>query len=794
LLRGEPRHATFASSVLVELAARYRTYPNVDNVLGPSRLFFSTYLESVWLLQLCLAARFLDMSGATGPADIVRASIAEPARAMIAEFNEGASNRQVWNNAALIAAGILCNDRAAVNDRAHGIAGVGSHLAGGLLADGSWYEGENYHQFALRGLWYGVMLLEGQGIPIDPALIARFERAFAIPVLTALPDFTMPSRKDSQYAVSLRQWRMAELLELGVARRQDPVLLGALARCYEPGLGRQSTGRERSTADIERNAASGALTRADLGWRALLHAVPELPPLHQRAPRSALLANQGYVAFRRENDTYVGFEFGQSGGGHGHPDRLNVTLYQGNRRWLDDLGTGSYVDPSLHWFRSTLAHDAPLINGSSQPLRDAQLVAYDEREGLGWIVAAFEMPAYAARIERALVVTPDYLIDDLRWSAASPVRVELPWHVAPVIPPKAARATIDGGDDAADGFRYLRDARFIGKGEEHTVPVEGSPAALRMRADRVIQLFSASGPGQPPSTLRRFLLARLEGAHGTLRTVFAWSEVQSQIHDDLIIVRMAGEEHRHRRDTRGWHVELTAGGARSSIDLDGTVVAKTTPGEPHRVPPQPIRIHRGRGGFAWLSDLSDSGGEHLLSWELGERHYRRSELDWVAAGQPTARVSLAADDALLYIHVVVRAGDAVFAAAGARNDLDNEHSDTMAAGIQLHMRVGAETTAFMLVPERESSVVRVRASKPGPLPPPAAHWRPLSDGYEMRIEMPIPTQNGVPFALDVLVNETTRDRVRRRGQLVLSGARGEFVYLRGDRQDDDHFIPLVIVP
>ena len=39
------------------------------------------------------------------------------------------------------------------------------------------------------------------------------------------------------------------------------------------------------------------------------------------------------------------------------------------------------------------------------------------------------------------------------------------------------------------------------------------------------------------------------------------------------------------------------------------------------------------------------------------------------------------------------------------------------------------------------------------------------------------------LGLDVLVNETAPDRERRRGQLVLSGARGEFVYLRGDRHD-----------
>ena len=38
-----------------------------------------------------------------------------------------------------------------------------------------------------------------------------------------------------------------------------------------------------------------------------------------------------------------------------------------------------------------------------------------------------------------------------------------------------------------------------------------------------------------------------------------------------------------------------------------------------------------------------------------------------------------------------------------------------------------------------------------------------------------------PFRLGVVVNEMRPDRERRRGQLVLGGAAGEFVYLRGDR-------------
>src|SRR6185503_18919341 len=46
VLRGGDAHGQLARDILRGLADAYRDYPNRDNVLGPTRLFFSTYLES----------------------------------------------------------------------------------------------------------------------------------------------------------------------------------------------------------------------------------------------------------------------------------------------------------------------------------------------------------------------------------------------------------------------------------------------------------------------------------------------------------------------------------------------------------------------------------------------------------------------------------------------------------------------------------------------------------------------------------------------------------------------------
>ncbi len=374
--------ANLAARILDGYAERYATYPNVDNVLGPTRLFFSTYLESIWLLQICVAA---DLVSSMNPAlaDRVRDRIVEPSREIVASYDEHGSNRQVWNDAALLAAARLLGDTRGAERAVLGASGIASQLATGLLPDGTWYEGENYHLFAHRGLWYGVTMAEQAAIPLPTSLTERFQHGFATPFLTALPDFTLPSRRDSQYKISLHQWRIAEHCELGLARREDPSLVGALFRMYHDEIPRRETGRRTSSADVERNAPASALTRADLSWRALLSALPKLPRLESVAPASALLDAQGIAVFRRnEGRTYVALDYGHSGGGHGHPDRLDLLVAHGETRWLDDPGTGSYVDPTLHWYRSTLAHNAPLVNGESQRAVDGRLIAYEER-GLG---------------------------------------------------------------------------------------------------------------------------------------------------------------------------------------------------------------------------------------------------------------------------------------------------------------------------------------------------------------------------------------------------------------------------
>jgi hypothetical protein len=89
---GEAGLARLASAILERYAERYEQYPNRDNVLGPSGPFFSTYLESIWVLQLALSLDLLETGEAAGVASrTVRRDLIAPSLDRLSSYVEGDS-------------------------------------------------------------------------------------------------------------------------------------------------------------------------------------------------------------------------------------------------------------------------------------------------------------------------------------------------------------------------------------------------------------------------------------------------------------------------------------------------------------------------------------------------------------------------------------------------------------------------------------------------------------------------------------------------------------------------------
>jgi hypothetical protein len=135
----------------------------------------------------------------------------------------------------------------------------------------------------------------------------------------------------------------------------------------------------------------------------------------------------------------------------------------------------------------------------------------------------------------------------------------------------------------------------------------------------------------------------------------------------------------------------------------------------------------------------------------------------------------------------VPSGDIAFTEPDATNPLDNEHPDVNRHAVYVYLRTKHGSAAWSITPVRGSSAPGVRQiSGWGSLRLESAEWSPTSEGFEVGITLPAYDE----AAIDVIINDVGTGRSRRRGQLVMSGGRGEFVYLRGDRHDSARLVPL----
>src|SRR6185503_14863275 len=169
-----------------------------------------------------------------------------------------------------------------------------------------------------------------------------------------------------------------------------------------------------------------AVTRASLSWWSLLEMTPTLEPPAEEfrwQPRSLLLESQGLAVLRHDN-RYLSLEAGPTGGGHGHPDHLHLTLHADGVHWLPDPGTGRYVTRDLFWYRSTLAHNAPRVDGESQTAGYASCECFDVQEDWGWVRGKVD------NVNRVVTAGPAYIVDVIDFTAREDHLLELPWHIA----------------------------------------------------------------------------------------------------------------------------------------------------------------------------------------------------------------------------------------------------------------------------------------------------------------------------------------------------------------------------
>jgi hypothetical protein len=397
-------------------------------------------------------------------------------------------------------------------------------------------------------------------------------------------------------------------------------------------------------------------------------------------------------------------------------------------------------------------------------------------------------------VSRTLVVMEDYLVDRIEWEGQGEHELALPWHGVSVLdsdgsPLAGDPAELNGGAEREDGFRFLT---YTARLEPLGVPARLAgdlerPTPVAMLAGWVVTSepatwWTAVAPGAPGREARRMVLVRSAARCGSITAVWSWrGRVRSAelTPDTVRVLREDGSEHVHSAVGGGWRVEssveprvveLGAGAADDGSAAGSLVDSQRS-----------------------LSDAPERRTARTLPgrFTLGAEHYRRSEESWEEAGRPTATVSLERSGDRLHVRVDVPRAARRFVDVGAENPLDNDPVAIHGDGVQLYVEAGTMTAGWLLVPVSGSTDVGWRVAEGwSDALPLDARWQASADGYVLSVVVTL--SSGVrEVGVDVIVNEIGLDRTRRRGQLVLSGAHGEFVYLRADRHDRDRLLRFV---
>jgi hypothetical protein len=512
-------------------------------------------------------------------------------------------------------------------------------------------------------------------------------------------------------------------------------------------------------------------------------------------PGSVLLETQG-LAVLRAAGRYAGLECGLYGGGHGHPDRLNLTLHAGGVDWLPDPGTGSYVSPDLFWYRSTLSHNAPRLDGASQAAGDAVCEMFDVQEDWAWARGRY------GGLERTVVSGPAYVIDVVELTGREERTVELPWHFA-------------GRGDIRTPGRWVDatlEDRFVSRVERFVPDVPG-PIVLDLTADgrqltaHLIfegELLRAEGPGLPGSGKRApFYLARNRGRNLRVVAVLEPHGGEPRVRavrasGETIEVETAEGVERHRFTGAAWEINARDESTRSLrgereisppfeplLELEGPTRAIAAALRVSVAPPLDGTL----AGF----DLSEP--LHLTL----EDQYRRSEDAYPGPDELSAVAYAAWDEAALYLAVEVTKPDVCFRAGGAPPlGLDNEPDDIHSDGLQVYVGDEGGYVGYLIVPETDGRGVRAVATSDSAADGQGVEggWQRTEQGYRVTMRVSWPAQArphvGGRVSFDLIINEMLPGRLRRAGQLVWSGGNG-WVWLRGDRQDPARFGVLELV-
>ena len=376
-------------------------------------------------------------------------------------------------------------DAGLVDWAVNGPSGFLFHMQGSVTPSGMWYEeSPSYHWYVLQAYTY---LLEaaaraGMNLYGQPEV----KRMFDAPMRQVFPDLTFPPLNDSERTSIVSQ---RKYYEVAYRRFGDP----AYASMLPP-----------------RNSVEAFLWGVDYvpyGVTANLG----LTSSNEPSEGLGILRSPG-------SDTAVYLDYGPGTSTHVHPAKLGLILYTFGNDRLVDPGRMAYGHP-MHeaWFKQTLAHNAVVVNQTSQTKAPGTLKAFGVQDGFALVRASCDGAYPGVTLDRTICLAGNAVIDVVTCASATAATFDLPLHLRGELTglPSAAPCSSIGNTTPYTQLQNLRSFAAPLSGVSLNVG-EGNRVALTFLDASTCYVAEGYGPnmnGMLPMLLRR--------QHGTSATFIA---------------------------------------------------------------------------------------------------------------------------------------------------------------------------------------------------------------------------------------------------------------------------------
>jgi len=504
---GEEKYAAAVKRILLKFADDYPNYPgridrwNHRGIFAPlgGRRRVQSLEEAEGALPLSKAYDLTRTSAVWS--DTERKHVENDFFRLTAEtllrFPMSLENRQAWYNAALMAIGSVLSDAALIDKALNANGGFFDQLQRGVGDDGFWWEGTMaYQTYVVQPMIETVEIARRMGLQLQDN--ARFKSLLASPLHAMYPDGTFPCVNDSDPA-NIHLFDAS--FEWAWRTYKDPLFAQALA-----------FGNPAKLTEL-------------LG--------PDAKPANPADEQSCDLASVGLLFLRAgkgSNAVCVVHHYGSPGGdatGHGHWNKLNITLFANGREWLADIGRIGYEHKEYKtWAKRTIAHNTLTLDQADQRVNSGKLLWTKSGEDFS-ASASESTESYAnSTLRRFLFLTPTMLIDVFDVKTDHKATLDLAAHAItePVVPedPTPPQSNASLGTD--NGYQHLKDIRAwspAGNSRWSFPTGKDGPALFVLLAHSPNeQVFAASGIGYRPDQNAPCLIRRRSAQETRFASVY----------------------------------------------------------------------------------------------------------------------------------------------------------------------------------------------------------------------------------------------------------------------------------